>query len=435
MVVWFGLLASPLTVADSTGDGKQASESWGDSSWESDWEESPRSAFRVSGFVEGLAGTRTRDNPVIASDATVMEARVRLESADYLEQVFLSGKVDGYYDDVLNQWQGDIRELLIALPVGTSVDLRVGRQVLTWGSGDLLFLNDLFAKDWQSFFAGRELEYLKAPANAVKVSYFNPLVNFDFIWTPQFTEDAVLTGERFSYFSPFNGQVVAAPPKLVSVKPDHDIENGEFTFRLYKQSGGLEGAVYGYRGFFKQPNAVEQATGLPTFARLNALGFSVQGALASGIANLEGVWYDSEDDRKGGNPLIPNSQARLLVGYQRELVTHLSGALQAYLEWTQHHDRLISNSLTPEYEADEARVVMTARLTHRALRDNLTTSCFLFWSPTEKDYFVLPSITYRIDDALSYEVGARIFGGEDLHTFFGQHENNSNVYARLRYRF
>ncbi|MFW6031595.1 MAG: hypothetical protein ACOC9T_03300, partial [Myxococcota bacterium] len=32
------------------------------------------------------------------------------------------------------------------------------------GTGDLVFLNDLFPKDWRSFLLGRDLDYLKAPS-------------------------------------------------------------------------------------------------------------------------------------------------------------------------------------------------------------------------------------------------------------------------------
>jgi hypothetical protein len=41
---------------------------------------------------------------------------------------------------------------------------------LDWA--DLIFINDLFPKDWESFFIGRDTEYLKAPSDAAKISLF-----------------------------------------------------------------------------------------------------------------------------------------------------------------------------------------------------------------------------------------------------------------------
>lgn len=54
----------------------------------------------------------------------------------------------------------DLREAYLDYTT-ENCDFRLGRQFVTWGVGDLLFINDVFSKDYVSFFAGRPLEYLK----------------------------------------------------------------------------------------------------------------------------------------------------------------------------------------------------------------------------------------------------------------------------------
>ena len=49
-------------------------------------------------------------------------------------------------------WQGNLSGLG---EWGNAFDVKIGQQVLTWGTGDYVFLNDLFPKDYPSFFAGR----------------------------------------------------------------------------------------------------------------------------------------------------------------------------------------------------------------------------------------------------------------------------------------
>ncbi len=66
----------------------------------------------------------------------------------------------------------DLREASLVFSPSADTDVKVGRQILTWGTGDLVFINDLFPKDWVSFFIGRDVEYLKAPSDALKVSAF-----------------------------------------------------------------------------------------------------------------------------------------------------------------------------------------------------------------------------------------------------------------------
>ena len=99
----------------------------------------------------------------------------------------------------------DVRQAVIILRASDWLDVRAGRQVLTWGTGDLLFLNDLFPKDFVSFFVGRDDEYLKAPANALRLTFYSSLVNLDLVATPVFEPDRSITGERLSFFRSRHG--------------------------------------------------------------------------------------------------------------------------------------------------------------------------------------------------------------------------------------
>ena len=150
---------------------------------------------------------------------------------------------------------------------------------------------------------------------------------------------------------------------------------------------------------------------------------------------MEVVWYQSEDDRDGSDPFIPNSQLRFLSGFERELITRLTLSLQYYLEWTQNYRALKKYSPLPDKEPEEYRHLITTRLNYRAYQDKLTLSLFVFYSPTDDDYFAMPKVTYRLSDTWSSEIGMHLFGGTDDYTFFGQFEENSSFFARLRYSF
>ncbi len=425
------LLGSSLTVSVSAATAASAEpDDWGDDAWTQ-----PESGFQWSGFIEALVGVRTNDNDALSSDATAAETRVRLETSRYWGSTFFALKADGWYDDVLDKPSAALVELSLAGQLGKSVDFKLGRFVSTWGTGDLLFLNDLFPKDWVSFFGGREMDYLKRPADSVKLGWYGDFVNVDVVWVPVFAPDDTITGERFSYFSPMQGEETAAPPKVVADKPDPVLSNGEFGLRLSKKINGMEWAAYFWRGFFKQPVGWEPSLGLPDYPKLTSVGGSLQGNLFDGVFNIETAWYQSREDSRGDNPFVPNDQLRFLIGYQQELISRLTGGVQWYAERTLDHDALIKNSANPQWEADDWRHVMSARVTHRAFRDNLVTSVMMFASPTDKDFFILPSVSYRFSDALSSELGARVFGGDDTYTFYGQHQDNSNVFVRIRARF
>ncbi|MHC4544612.1 MAG: hypothetical protein ACYSYL_08810, partial [Planctomycetota bacterium] len=93
-----------------------------------------------------------------------METRLQVDLSSYPEWGDLKVKGDVFGDLVEEQGDFDLREAYIFTQPLEFMDLKVGRQILTWGTGDLIFINDMFPKDWKSFFIGRDTEYLKAPS-------------------------------------------------------------------------------------------------------------------------------------------------------------------------------------------------------------------------------------------------------------------------------
>jgi hypothetical protein len=391
----------------------------------------------IHGFGEVAAGSRFLDNPVSPDHFVLSEARFRLDLSHFTDFAELSFKGDLVGDDRSDDVEIDIRQAVITMGASEWLNVRGGRQVLTWGTGDFVFLNDLFPKDFVSFFIGRDDEFLKAPSNSVKLSIYPRLVNVDVVWTPVFTPDRYITGARLSYFDPSAPGLVSAQSMgqpLTAARPPQTLANGEFAGRLYRTVGGYELALYGYVGFIKQPLAFDSTVDMPTFSRLGAYGASVRGTMVGGIGYAEGSYYDSWDDRAGTDPNTPNSQVRGLLGYERELLANVTLGLQYYLEWMLAYDRLIAGSPTPQFEPDELRHTLTLRATYRFRRETMILSLFAFVSPSDVDTHLRPSFTYAWSDAVGLDLGANIMAGKES-GFFGQLEENSNVYGRLRYSF
>ena len=173
----------------------------------------------------------------------------------------------------------------------------------------------------------------------------------------------------------------------------------------------------------------------PIFPELSVYGASLRRPLAAGLFNAEIAYHDSRDDAGGDDPLIPNDQFRVLLGYEFEAATRFTVGLQYYLESTLDYGALIDHSPTPQYEPEHNRHVVTNRLTYRTARDEWTLSLFTFYSPSDDDYYLRPSVSYRQSDRWTFTGGANLFAGDRPHTFFGQLEDNSNVWMRARYNF
>ena len=422
------LLCSTHAIAADNAD-----DQWDD--WEEETTDSSSFSMPITGFAQYLYSHRTVDNNLLANDQIANEARVRLESSTYIGSLFLSYKGDIFYDGVDDHFSASNREAFVGFSPAQSIDVRAGRQILTWGTGDLLFLNDLFPKNWKAFFSGEDQQYLKSPSDAIKASWFNDIVNIDLVWSPQFDPDTYIDGERFSYYSPMQNTLVAAPPRLSANEPEHDISNGEVAARLYLTRHGFEYAGYIYRGYYKTPEGFDPATGELYFPRLNVFGGSIRGQVLGGIGNFEFAYHDSTEDTAGTDPFIPNSEIRFLIGYEKEFIKNLTLAFQAYLEHTQDWTNVAEESAYMEHVPEQNRGVLTSRLTYNALNNNLVWSIFLFASPNDHDVYLLPSVKYRINDALEIASGANYFKGDYNSTMFGQFQDDSNAYVRIKYIF
>ncbi len=393
----------------------------------------------VTGFWDNRGGIRTQNDPN-EDRVSIGETRLHIGLQKEIGAVTANLVSDFLYDsqapsqDInLNTGQGwiDLREANIAFSPFAFSDIKIGRQILTWGTGDLIFINDLFPKDWQSFFIGRDVEYLKAPSDAVKTSWFTDVVNLDVIFTPQFDADRSITGERVSYYNPTLGDLAGHNAIIDATRPD----SPEWQLRLYKTIGVNELALYGYNGFWKSPGGVDPYTGQATYPDLSVIGSSIRRPLLAGIANFEMGYYLSPDAESGNNPYVQNSEVRFLLGYEQELVKNLTLGLQYYVEWMQDYDNYLRTLPAGMPQRDEARHVITQRLTWLTLNQNLTWSLFSFFSPSDMDAYLRPNIHYKITDAWSAELGGNFFIGADNDTFFGQFKKNNNIYAAVRFGF
>jgi hypothetical protein len=246
--------------------------------------------FDLNGFWEGRAGARTQKDPY-EKDLSLGETRLQLEGEKDWDRVGIRVRTDLLYDPVydhhslnLESGQGwlDLREARLALTPLEFMDVKVGRQILTWGTGDMLFINDLFPKDWQSFFIGRDTEYLKAPSDALKVSLFSGLVNCDLVYTPRFDGDRFINGSRISYYNGMLGRRAGRDAVIETEKRDVWFKDDELAVRLSRNLSGSELALYGYRGYWKSPGGMDPLRGRAVFPRLAVYGGSFRGTLGGG---------------------------------------------------------------------------------------------------------------------------------------------------------
>ncbi len=395
----------------------------------------------IGGFVEINQAIRVEKNSALG-DGTLsarsyprseVRAQMTLRGTGEREEFFLRADLASDATTATRSMV-DLREAYIKMHLTDWLDIKLGRQVATWGTGDFVFANDLFAKDWEAFFTGLDDAYLKPPQDLLRTSVYLSGVTIEIAASPYFTPDNIPDGRRLSIYNPFLGRVVGSSEAPTILPVGKKLNNGEIFGRLAGTHGGAEWTLYGYRGFWPTPQGMT-VSGELFYPRLWSAGGSLQVPVGSFLAHAEAAAYVSQDDTDGRNPLIPNSQIRGFAGVEKSLGIDWTAGAQYYAEFMLDHDRYATGLPAGAPTFDELRSTVTGRITKLLHNQTIIVSAFAYWGVSDEDWHLRTSVGYKITDAINWTVGASLIGGNRPYTMFGQFRDNSNVYTRVRYSF
>lgn len=388
-----------------------------------------RADVAFSGFLQQNTAFNTIAANPDGSHHKWMEerAQLKLDASNGGWRLLVKG--DLAWDHLGRQDQSELREAYVDYSA-SQWDMRIGRQIVTWGLGDLVFVNDVFPKDHEALFAGRPLDYLKRGVDAVKIGAYPEFANFELVLTPTFRESRIPDARRFHLYDPM---------PAVTTRGTSKPGQGDVGLRVYRDIAGWDAALYLYRGFQRTPSMRPDSMSAPTridyfYPQLSVYGVSVSGRAGEGVLSLEAAYYDSRQDRSGSDFTVPNSQTRLLAGYQIQAADDLSLSFQYYAEYM--HDYAAYRAALPAGFPVDRRWshTVTTRLTQFFLHQTLRLSVYASYNDSNGDHFVNPELRYSFTDRVWGAVGANLFGGKPWGQF-GQLARDDNVYLQMRYEF
>lgn len=382
----------------------------------------------IRGWIDYRTSSRYNDHPD-NSNQVLNELRAQIETVNYFSGFETHLRVDGLIDYALDEETLSTREAYIKMAPAKWLDVSVGRQIMLWSTADLIFVNDLFPKDYLSFYAGRdaEQEYLMLPMDAINFSIYVLGGEIDFVYQPHFTPYDTPTGERMSFYNPLTGSVAGEN----NIFTAQDNNNEVFYLRYLTQISSVEFGVYAYDGYWYSPFGFDMSTNEAYYPELESLGVSARASVAGGIMTGEVAYYNSPEDSDGSNPLVVNDSVRAYVGYEHELVKDLTMNVQFYTEAIKQFDNYVASGGTDK----ETYNLWTLRLTQNLLKQTLVLSAFIYYSPTDEDHNTRLNVYYAPSDKWMLHAGVNDFSGSSNTTRLGQLEQNSNVYASVKRKF
>lgn len=392
------------------------------------------SDLSLSGFLQGNYSLNTSSSNPDGGDFKWAEERLQIKLDANSEPFRFFIKSDAFYDNIDKKTDMELRESYIDY-TANKWDIRLGRQIITWGLGDLIFINDIYPKDYEAFFSGRPMEYLKKGIDGIKAGIYPEFASFELVAIPFFEPNNFPDSNRFWMYDPMPGIT-----NREEREPAGNFDNTEIALRVYRDIAGFDASLYFYRGYFRQPWMMPDNPMMPTkltlfYPELSVYGASLQGRALDGVLSFEAGYYDSRQDRSGTDPMMPNSQTRFLIGYQRQMWEDFTIGLQYYGE--SMHDYSEYEKYLPTGFPKERKLhqLVTLRLTQFLVHQTMRLSFFVFYSPSDGDYMLNPEIKYSFTDKIWAAIGGNIFGGGEKWSQFGQLDKNDNVYIQMRYEF
>jgi hypothetical protein len=340
----------------------------------------------VEGYIEQAYGVRYDEEGPIDKSNVLDETRLMLEHRWYGRGGEVATvKALAKHEDEDNS-DIEVREASIFLPLGTAYELNVGRQVLSWGPARYEFVNDRFTKDYRSFFLGRDMEYLKAPNDALKLSRYGDWFNLDLVLMPDFDGARLPQGRNIPGYHPGEQELVAGDSMPGLTTPKKSLDNGEVQLRLHRMIGRWEAALYGYRGFTSTPVAYSSADTSSYHPELAAVGFSLRGPLMGTVVWLEGGYEDIRDDGAGIDRNLPTDQYIFLTGFEYQTSPTVTYMMQGsmYVQDDASERRAKFDSDDPESERESYRLQLATNRTY--FEERLTLEARGFVGFTEEDW-------------------------------------------------
>lgn len=384
---------------------------------------------KLSGFVQQNTAVNTVVKNPDGNHHKWLEERARLQlDASSGDWRFLA-KGDFAYDHLGRQEQSELREGVVDY-TAAHWDLRVGRQIITWGLGDLVFVNDIWTKDHEAMFAGRPMEYLKRGVDAVKLGIYPEFASFDLIVASESRTSRTPDANRFHNYDP-----MPSVTNRSTIKPN----GSDIGLRIYRDIAGWDTAFYLYRGHQRtpsmRPDDLNNTTQITySYPRLSTLGISASGRFGEGVLNLEAAFYDSPTDRSGNDFAVPNAQTKWLIGYQIQPWEDTSLGFQYTAD--QMHDYAAYLAAQPAGFPIDQRLsqTLTARLTQSWWHQTLRFSVYASTRLHDSDSFINPELRYSFTDKVWGSLGANLFNGR-ASGHFGQFSRDDNLYMQMRYEF
>ncbi len=320
-------------------------------------------------------------------------------------------------------------------------DIRIGKQQVVWGKADGVFITDVVSPLNLSEFLLPDFDEVRTGITSVKFDYYFGNNTFEVIWVPNFTPTTMPASNSIWSVQPDFPIVPTFDWSKSEITPS--LENSEVFAKITALTSAIDFEIMGGYTWDDNPTMhvqkqIDMSTGAPVLTGLTvtpehhriylgggSFSTEIKGVILRGEAAYYNGKYFQTEDPTAVDAIIQKDYLHYLAGLDFN-IGNVKLSSQFIQQYVLDYDDFMVN---PETEN-----TMTFLARYSMLRETLHLELFSYIGLTNEDALIRPKITYDFADGFSFLLGSNIFVGE-TDGRFGQFENNSMIYTKIKYSF
>ena len=359
--------------------------------------------------------------------------KLRISGDMFYDAIYDIYAKNDYRDEITDAYKTQLRldDTYLQARLSSSLDLKVGRQIVVWGKSDSIRVTDVLNPLDNRLPGMTDIEDLRLSVAMAKLDYYLGMWNLSLMAIGE--SRILLEAPPRSEFFPVDALFSSAPdPFIELVAPESSLENMQFAFAANGIFSGWDLSFYA-ADVLDQKWHINPQTAKREVGKIQMLGLAVNIAtgnwlLKSEAALLEGVKFNSTTDAK--------SRLDLLVGVDYMGITDTVVSLEvANRHLFDYETQMSQNVPQPDY-VDEDEMQTALRLTRSFSNDSINANALLSIMGKNWEYggFARVWVRYELQNALSLTLGAVDFidGKKPLMQAI---QDNDRIFADLTYSF
>lgn len=343
----------------------------------------------------------------------------------FFDGAFYANGREQYRDSYLDEYEKEIelRELWLRGSIGSSLDIKFGRQILAWGKSDSIRvvdgLNPLDMREPGMV----DLEDLRLPVTMARADYFIGDWSMTAVVIPELRTNKIPVEGSDFYPIPFSMPSEDAPENW---------KNPEFAFALSGVFNGWDMSLHAASTYEDQAHFEQAGNGMQrVYSRINMIGIAENMVFGSWLLKMEYAVFEGLKYFTSGDKTFMRGD--LMAGLDYTGITNHTVSVEGL--WTRifEYDTRLQNAPDDTGENNgQLAIRYTGNFMHETLQ--LVALASIFGFDGSDGAFYRASAKYIPQDAFSVTAGIMVYqSGDSL--FLDAIARNDRLFAEVRYDF